>query len=475
MGTDSSKILEDFFSGDRSVRFSRGGHSVLLPDELRKVVLWGRIPFEAFLNQGTVAEGTCWSLNEVTKTIEQIYGQALGRIRKEGLFSHVLPVLRYHKKLRRTGELPPQNIPRPDRDTQLKISRIIIYALHEVRNKERKLAGPLCKNAGNPKKRKANWDLHERTGICLTDCLYYVSVAPRFGLRAKLYKVPKHVIVGLSFGNRVHFLDPTRGENEVPTALIISNGLEYDYRNPRRMGYSGIVSAWKNKAYAFSLIAKDTKNMNRRMALFFEAINAIDTALEADPEDPTIWSQRADILHELTRFEKAEKSKLVNGARDAYAKTIALYYGRLSIDKRDAEAWKGIGGALYKLVGLEEQKNIDKRCAEAIEAYTKALELDDKDEEAWTNKGSLLLESGKIDGAEEAFDRLLKLNYRSASAWAGKGKIFLQRGIADKALKMIEWALKIDPKISHFWALKGEALEKLGRHEEAQKAKARAK
>jgi len=82
-------------------------------------------------------------------------------------------------------------------------------------------------------------------------------------------------------------------------------------------------------------------------------------------------------------------------------------------------------------------------------------------------KGNMLFNKSKYEGAVQWYDQVLKIDPRSVDALNGKGLVFNNLGRYQEAIKWFDKALKVDPTFVGALNNKGVTLANLGRYEEA--------
>ncbi len=85
------------------------------------------------------------------------------------------------------------------------------------------------------------------------------------------------------------------------------------------------------------------------------------------------------------------------------------------------------------------------------------------------------MNSNDSDQRLVAIGKELEKNIDNWEAWAAKADIICSMGLYEIAVRCCDRSLAINPDNALTWMTKGSALEKLGKHEEAKVAFARAK
>lgn len=190
-----------------------------------------------------------------------------------------------------------------------------------------------------------------------------------------------------------------------------------------------------------------------------EAKVEYELALDKDPNDPSLQSYYARLLHERGRKGEAEERyKLALGV-DPDDVNIHYNYGNLLKDmgrKEDAEEQ-------YKLALKADPNHIDShtnygnllkdmdRKEDAEEQYTLALKADPNDPSTNFNYGLLLKEIGRKGEAEkqfklalEVYQKTIENDPRNISSQIYKGKILYNLKKYYKALKVFDKAINVD-------------------------------
>ncbi|MFQ5892433.1 MAG: tetratricopeptide repeat protein, partial [Candidatus Methanofastidiosia archaeon] len=120
----------------------------------------------------------------------------------------------------------------------------------------------------------------------------------------------------------------------------------------------------------------------RNLQRYEEALQALDRALELDPEDVYAWYTRGLTLLNLQKYEEA----------------LQVFDRVLELDPEDVYTWVGKGAALGNLQKYEE----------ALQAFDRALELDPEDVYTWFNKGSVHLKISEQEFKMNNFGNAIK-------------------------------------------------------------------
>jgi tetratricopeptide (TPR) repeat protein len=259
-----------------------------------------------------------------------------------------------------------------------------------------------------------------------------------------------------------------------------------------------------------SWITWNSKGANlAKLGRLDEAVTAFDRALELNPDQPLVLSNKAGALAELGRADAALECcdraivthpELANGwinrcsimivRKDAGA---ALQSAEKATELAPAmpEAWVAKGNAYQEI----------NRHADALACFDKALELDSRDDRALVQKASSLRSLGSDSEALACYDEAMKVNPRAfqarldmaeifidldrvdealacldqnidlmaenAAAWSNKGAFLARLDRVTEAIECFDRAIEADPKLAEAWINKAAALENLGRLQDA--------
>ena len=174
----------------------------------------------------------------------------------------------------------------------------------------------------------------------------------------------------------------------------------------------------------------------------FDALDAIQTAVELSPQDATAQNNLGITYQELGKLDEAEAS---------YKQAIAL--------KPDyAEAHYNLATLLQELGKLDE--------AEANYRQVIALKADYP--EAYYNLATLLQELGKLDEAEANYRQVIALKPDYAEAYNNIGITLQELGKFNEAEASYKQAIALKPDYTEAHNNLGEALNELGKLNEAE-------
>jgi len=204
-----------------------------------------------------------------------------------------------------------------------------------------------------------------------------------------------------------------------------------------------------------ALITKGNTLLN--LGRYDEALDAIEKAIESEPENSLAWHEKA-IYHYV---------------REEYAEALAAYEKMTELKPKSALAQKGKADAL-RAMG---------RQAEADAAYSRAMELgtqslvfvgsQDGSAESWYKKGLDLERNGSFDEAISAYDMSIQIDPTGAvGAWISKGYLLMRLGRHNESIGTFNKAIERMPaddsqNLSRIWEFKAIVMEMLDRPEEA--------
>lgn len=110
----------------------------------------------------------------------------------------------------------------------------------------------------------------------------------------------------------------------------------------------------------------------------------------------------------------------------------------------------------------------------ALMAYDEALRSNSSDTTAYRGKGNALAVLGRYDEALQAFEQAIALTPQSAT-YLSKGNVLAKLKRYDESLTAYEQAIELDPIYASAYAEMSETFEHLGRKQEAQRIREKAK
>jgi Flp pilus assembly protein TadD len=155
------------------------------------------------------------------------------------------------------------------------------------------------------------------------------------------------------------------------------------------------------------------------------AIQCYEKALKIDPDDPSVWNNKGNVLEIMKEYEEAKK---------CFEKAVTL-------NPRYASAWNNLGDIYNKLA----------RYNEAISCFEKAI--------LWES-------SWKTLQKEIGYRDIVQISVGSI-AYNGIGYALINRDKVEEAIRHFEIAIKLDPNNWMSWYNKGLYNAKIGNQIEA--------
>ncbi|GAC1565483.1 MAG: hypothetical protein NVS3B14_03350 [Ktedonobacteraceae bacterium] len=180
-----------------------------------------------------------------------------------------------------------------------------------------------------------------------------------------------------------------------------------------------------------------------------KAYEAYQKATEIEVDNPVVWVSTGLALNRLQRYSQA----------------LVHFERALTLDPTYVAAWNGKADAQLDMNMPEE----------AITSYTQALVYEPQSFQAWNGLGNARSFLRDYAGAVDAYSRALIVNPRSAVAWCNKAEALIHYGHNRAALDALNEATELDRSYARAWTLKADVYEALGNHQEAQKARKRAR
>jgi tetratricopeptide (TPR) repeat protein len=254
---------------------------------------------------------------------------------------------------------------------------------------------------------------------------------------------------------------------------------------------------WRYQSVNFRLLEK-----------YDDALTAINIAVELEPNDPILRSEKANVLSTLKQYLEAiaiwsdliqtkpeaytynnrgtAKSALGNnqGAISDYDRAIAIdpqyvkaYYNRgvaksalgnkqgaisdydraIAIDPQLANAYSNRGNAKSALGNKQE----------AISDYDRAIAIDPQDIKAYNNRGLAKSALGNKQGAISDYDRAIAIDPQFALAYNNRGNAKYDLGNNQGAISDYDRAIAIDPQYVKAYYNRGVAKSALGNNQGA--------
>lgn len=160
-------------------------------------------------------------------------------------------------------------------------------------------------------------------------------------------------------------------------------------------------------------------------AFYFEgryedALKSYDKAIQLQPNNPTVWINRAITLRRLERCEEA----------------IASHNQALELAPNSTRAWYSKG---YTLRTFE-------RYEEALACYEHTLELEPNAFRTWDNHGSALKEMGRYEEAIASYDQAIAINPDYPNVWNHKARCYAQWGKVELAIDCLQKSIELHPE-----------------------------
>jgi len=217
-----------------------------------------------------------------------------------------------------------------------------------------------------------------------------------------------------------------------------------------------------------------------------ESLQAIDKAIEIDPENATLWSYKASSLN---------LAGVITQKQSAFDESLQAYDRAIELDPENTTylLWKGFAlrQAVYGPHGQERNQIFE----EAIRTFDRALEIDPKFADAWTGKGviyddlatfnnDLALYNDSLAAYEKAIELTPANDTKNmAQAYEGKAVALSHMGqslaasgqkeesrvVLEEAVKNYDKVIELDQEFAGQEAEQNRAgvLKELGRHEES--------
>ena len=165
------------------------------------------------------------------------------------------------------------------------------------------------------------------------------------------------------------------------------------------------------------------------------AVDLIDRAIEANPNEAAFYSNRGLALQELKQFETA----------------VASYDRAISLKPDFAEAYSNRGNA------LQELKQVDA----ALASYDMAISLKPDYAEAYSNRGNALKELKKFETALASYDMAISLKPDFAETYSNRGVALKELKQFDAAIANYDKAIALKPNYAEAYSNRGVALKEL--------------
>ena len=171
------------------------------------------------------------------------------------------------------------------------------------------------------------------------------------------------------------------------------------------------------------------------------ALDAFDTAIDADPHDASSHLRRGITLGIMRRLDEA----------------LAAHDRAVALNEADAETHFFRGNVLRQMGRIDE----------AIQSFKRAIEKRHDLVEAHLNLGYTFQAISKSSDAARCFATVLEIDPTRSDAHNSLGSIVLRAGHPDRAMWFFEKALELQPNCAASRGNLGHALRGLGRYGEA--------
>jgi tetratricopeptide (TPR) repeat protein len=206
-----------------------------------------------------------------------------------------------------------------------------------------------------------------------------------------------------------------------------------------------------------------------------EAVQALDKAIEIEPQNATLWLAKGQVLHAVSYdLHGQERIEIDEDAIKAYEMAI-------QIDPNYTDAWisKGFIFLQTAILNGTSEADLDK-LDEALKSFDRAIEINPKDANAWQGRGSVLLREERYEEAVESYDRALENDPTNIGASQGKGLALSKMEMNNESAEAYDGSLEaLDRDIedansaqnlSQAWLSKGFVLQEQDKYEEAVRA-----
>jgi tetratricopeptide (TPR) repeat protein/S1-C subfamily serine protease len=185
----------------------------------------------------------------------------------------------------------------------------------------------------------------------------------------------------------------------------------------------------------YSYIYKNQSLYFRGLERYDEAIKSIDLAIQQEPTDRILLSQRGVLYSE----------------KKEYGMAISIY-NNLLINNEEAY--------LYNNRGIAKSDLGDKKGA--ILDFDRAIELNPKNFEAYNNRGNAKFDLGDEKGAIFDYNQAIEINPKNANTYYGRGIAKSAYGNKEGAISDYNRAIEINPKFAEAYYNRGNAKNILG-------------
>jgi len=193
----------------------------------------------------------------------------------------------------------------------------------------------------------------------------------------------------------------------------------------------------------------------------------LDRAIEFDPRNPQLYSDRGDARYSLRQWDKAVEDYSQAAELDPknWIRHFALGVGRLAKGDYDGSIMvltRAIELAPEEGVPYLNRANAKHRKGDnagAQQDYAKVIELKPKSPLGYAARGQLREAIKDIDGALADFDKAIQLRTKDPQAYISRGRILVydKKKSFGKAMDDLDMAVRLDPKLPFGYMFRGYA------------------
>ena len=264
-------------------------------------------------------------------------------------------------------------------------------------------------------------------------------------------------------------------ETDNPSQQQLNSLLKYyqngQFNDAEKLAES-IISKFPKHQFAWKVLGAVFGATGRK----FDALDAIQTAVELSPQDATAQNNLGITYQELGKLDEAEASyKQAIALKPDFAgahynlgvtlkalgkldEAEASYKQAIALKTDYAEAYNNLGITYQELGKLDEAKA----------SYKQAIALKPDYAEAHYNLATLLQELGKLDEAEANYRQAIALKPDYAEAYNNIGITLQELGKFNEAEASYKQAIALKPDYAEAHNNLGEALNELGKLNEAE-------
>jgi tetratricopeptide (TPR) repeat protein len=184
----------------------------------------------------------------------------------------------------------------------------------------------------------------------------------------------------------------------------------------------------------------------RNIEMSYDALRALDQALQLDSELAAAHSNRGRVLLTLGSEKASEALK-------SFDRALKLKPDEIDTLRDKALALRALG-----------------RAEDELEIYTKMSQLNKEEWGIWLRLGDIQLEVGDFRGAISSYDKSLEFKDDLVPAYIRRAVALAFDKQSDKALKSAETATKLDPNNPEAWLIRGDVNLRAGKHKTAMKS-----